>query len=147
MISLSKEAAIALGACMAAVLVPVLVFMFVRFPLKMSQDEMTLLAFNPLPLNLTTRKWKERDAPCPVAAAASTGTAKAEESDSAKAVLTEPDPLLSFILYGGTNGDIAILDGHLLHKGQRLKNMRVVKIEQKRVQIADRKGKRWLTME
>lgn len=149
MTSLSKEATIALAACLAALLIPVMVFMLVKFPLKLSPAEKTLLSFTPTPVTLNARSWKDVNPTCPVTAG-TTGTATATEEDSsqkATGVVYEPDPLLTFILYGGTSSDIAILDGHLLHQGQQIRGMRLVKIEQKRVLLANRKGKRWLTME
>ena len=149
MTGLSKDAAIALAACMAALLIPVMVFMFVKFPLKLNPAERTLLSFTPSPVTLSARNWKDVSLSCPVTAdAVATAKPSATEDASLKtAVLQEPDPLLTFILYGGTSRDVAILDGHLLHRGQQLRGIRLVKIEQKRVLIQTRKGKRWLTME
>jgi hypothetical protein len=150
MTSLSKEAAIALAACLAALLIPVMVFMLVKFPLKLNPAERTLLSFTPAPVTLSARNWKEVSLACPVTAAATgTVTSAAAEAAAQKAasVIHEPDPLLTFILYGGSSRDVAILDGQLLHQGQQYKETRLVKIEQKRVLIENRKGKRWLTME
>jgi len=149
MSGLSKEAAIALAACFTAVLIPVMVFIFVSFPLKLNPAERTLLSFSPTPVTLSPRSWKEVSLTCPVTAgSAPAATVVAAEAGSLKATaLYEPDPLLTFILYDGTYRDIAILDGQLLHQGQQIRGMRLVKIEQKRVMIQNQKGKRWLTME
>lgn len=147
---LSREAAIALAVCIAAVLVPVLVFSFVSFPLKLNRDEKELLNFSPIKISLQARNWKELNAVCPVTADSrhQTGQSATEKGVLQKLVaVAEPDPQLTFILYSNSSRDIAILDGRLLHQGQRLKEIRLVRIEQKRVQIEDRKGKRWLTME
>jgi len=147
---LSKQAAIALAACVAAVLTPVAVFMLVRFPLKLNQDEKTMVSFTPAPVSLNARTWKEVALPCPVTATpltSATAVATAASLASSTSMRPDPGPHLSFILYSGAARDIAILDGHLLHAGQQIRGTRVVRIEQTRVQIEDRKGKRWLTLE
>lgn len=145
MTSLSKDAAIALAACMASLLIPVMVFMLVRFPLKLNPAEKILFSFTPSPVTLSARNWKDVSLTCPVTADAA--AAADDASQKAASVIHDPDPLLTFILYGGTSRDVAILDGRLLHQGQQNSGIRLIKIEQKRVQIETRKGKRWLTME
>jgi hypothetical protein len=146
----SKEAAIALAACVAAVLIPVMVFMLLHFPPRLNQDEKTMVSFTPAPVSLNARSWKEVTLSCPVTAAiltSGTAVATAVGPVPSGSILPDREPQLSFILYSGTARDIAILDGHLLHAGQHIRGTRLVNIEQTRVQIEDRKGKRWLTLE
>lgn len=147
---LSREATLALTAGIVSVLAPVLVYTFVNLPLKLSPDEKELLNFNPVTINLQARKWSDANAVCPVTVGnlQQTGQAATEQSVLQKAVaVTEPEPHLSFILFSNSSRDIAILDGRLLRQGQKSKGVRLLRIEQKRVYIEDRKGKRWLTME
>jgi hypothetical protein len=146
----SKEAAIALAACVAAVLIPVMVFMLVHFPPRLNQDEKTMVSFTPAPVSLNARSWGDTTLFCPVTAAvltSGTTVATAASSVPSRSILPDREPHLSFILHSGTARDRAILDGHLLHTGQQIRGIRLVKIEPTRVQIEDRKGKRWLTLE
>ncbi len=145
---LSREACIAAAGTVAAVLIPAAIFMYARFPLKLSRDEQTLLTFSPSPVSLQPRRWTATNPVCPVTAAIQQQSVTEKNSaQTGSALSTEPDPLLTFILYSGSKQDIAILNGHLLRQGQRSRGVRLVKIEQKRVLIEDRKGTRWLTMD
>lgn len=147
---LSREATLALTAGIMSVLAPVLVYTFVNLPLKLSPDEKELLNFNPVTINLQARKWSDTNVVCPVPVGnfQQTGQAATEKNALQNMVaVAEHDPQLTFILYSNSNRDIAILDGRLLRQGQNSKGVRLLRIEQKRVYIEDRKGKRWLTME
>jgi hypothetical protein len=151
---LSREAITALCCTIAALMIPVLAFLTIKFPLKQTPDERSLLSFSPTPITLSPRIWREATVNCPV-----TATLLSPENRALSAPLTdqtrkqsEADPVqlpqLTFILYeGNPKKDTAILDGHLLRQGATLNGWRVMKIEQKRVQLAGRKGTQWLSME
>ena len=153
-IKLSREAVIAVCCTVIALIVPALTFFTVKFPLKQTPDERSLLAFSPTPVTLSPRTWRETSRNCPV-----TASRLALERQAVSASLTAhtlkqsgPDPLqlpqLTFILYeGNAKKDTAILDGHLLRQGNSLNGWHLIKIEQKRVQLAGRKGTQWLSME
>lgn len=148
MISLSREAIIAIIASSAALIIPVAVFMGLGFPLKLTPAEKSLVSFSPTPVPIKTRVWQNVNVTCPVKAIPpSSAIVNKENSATVQAIaLPKPDPQLSFILYSGTAKDIVILDGHLFRQGQHAHGLHILKIEQKRVQIEDKKGKRWLTM-
>lgn len=151
---LSREAIIALCCTIVALSVPVLTFVVFKFPLKQTPDERSLLTFSPTTLTISPRAWRETSCNCPV-----TNKVLADEKLAASASLANhtlkppgldpaPLPQLTFILYeGNAKKDTAILDGHLLRQGNSLRGWRIVKIEQKRVLLAGRKGTQWLSME
>ncbi|SJZ82581.1 hypothetical protein SAMN02745119_01728 [Trichlorobacter thiogenes] len=153
-IKLSREAITALCCTIAALIIPVIAFLTIKFQLKQTPDERSLLSFSPTPITLSPRTWREASFNCPV-----TVTLLSSENRALAAPLTdqtrkqsEADPAhlpqLTFILYeGNPKKDTAILDGHLLRQGNSLNGWRVTKIEQKRVQLAGRKGTQWLSME
>jgi hypothetical protein len=153
-IKLSREAVTALYCTIAALIIPVIVFLTFKFQLKQTPDERSLLSFSPTPITLSPRSWREASCNCPVtvtplspgkrALAAPLTDQTRKQSETGPAHL----PQLTFILYeGNPKKDTAILDGYLLRQGSSLNGWRVTKIEQKRVQLAGRKGTQWLSME
>ncbi len=153
-IKFSKEAIIALCCTITALVVPALIFLTVKFPLKQTPDERSLLTFSPTPITVNPRTWRETSGNCPVTPKPLTIERQAISASLADQTLrqsgADPEqlPQLTFILYeGNAKKDTAILDGHLLRQGNSLKGWRVIKIEQKRVQLAGRKGTQWLSME
>ncbi len=140
-------------ATLIAIIIPLLLFTFVRFPLRLTPEEKVLVNFNSNPLNIEYRSWKERNLLCPVSAVPFPELKPAISAEIENAAVKSgivsvmPEPALTFILFSGTDKDTAIIDGHLLKQGQTRKGIRVIKIEQKKVLIEEKRGKRWLTME
>ncbi|MDK9716466.1 MAG: hypothetical protein OEL57_00990 [Trichlorobacter sp.] len=154
MVKLSKEAIIAVCCTLAALIVPALIFLTVKFPLKQTPDERSLVTFSPTPVTLSPRIWREASSTCPVALKALTIERQAIAASPADHALkqagTDPAqlPQLTFILYeGNPKKDTAILDGRLLRQGNSFNGWKVSKIEQKRVQLTGRIGTQWLSME
>ncbi len=153
MSSISRQTIIVLFATLVAIMIPILLFIFVKFEPRLSPAEKGLLNFNPNALNINYRSWKESNPPCPVSVIAAPelkpATSAAVEKEASKSGIASvmPELTLTFILFSGTAKDTAIIDGHLLRQGQVRKGVRVIKVEQKKVLIEDKRGKRWLTME
>jgi hypothetical protein len=149
---LSREAILALTAGIVALIIPVVAFLSIRFPLKLSTQEQELINFKPISFSIHTRDWNTPLSECPLTAhnahtLPNTTSHSPSPLHTGLAAITMPDPIVTFILHGTGNRDLAILDGRLLRKGQQMDGIRLVNIEQKRVQIVDRKGKKWLSLE
>jgi len=153
-IKFSRETTILFCATSVAIVIPIAVFILVKFPFKQTPDERSLSIFSPVSIAFSSKMWQDTSATCPVTEShlsldkqvASTSLEislpKSTESDQVRL------PLLTFILYeGNVKKDTAILDGHLLRKGNSLNGWQVIRIEQKRVQLTGRKGTQWLSME
>jgi|GEM_PF-2428149 hypothetical protein len=140
-------------ATLIAIIIPLLLFAFVKFPLRLTPAEKVLVNFNSNPLHIEYRNWKERNLRCPVSVVEAPElkpaiSAKIENVAAKSGIASVmPEPTLTFILFSGNDKDTAIIDGHLLKQGQARKGIRVIKVEQKKVLIEDKRGKRWLTME
>jgi len=151
----SRETLILLVAAFSALAIPIAIFMLVKFSTKPTAVEKSLLGYAPAPLSFTPRLWRETALNCPVnAGGAGYQPEAAPEHLGAVAPAPGPGtgpapvPRLSFVLYQGSPAkDTAILDGQLVRQGSRLKQWLVLRIEQKRVQLAGKKGNQWLTME
>lgn len=147
---ISRAATIALCAALGAIIIPVAAYMAVKFPLKLTPDEQSMLHFSPAPVTLSPRSWQDIGCESPMVLSP-VDTIKMPSQASKMSMNQLPAdylPHLTFILYeGNARKDIVIIDGHLLRQGNQLNGWKVVRIEQKRVQITGRKGTQWLTIE
>jgi hypothetical protein len=135
-----------LGA-VASLLIPIATYLATRFSPPLNRDEQAVLAFTPAPTGLPSRTWKPVDAICPV-----TNSFPGAANHSGATTLNpvpmsiNSKPLISFILQG-TTSNMAIIDGAVVQEGSSFSGGRVTRIEQNRILVENKKGKKWLSME
>ncbi len=136
----------------AAIILPLIVYMLLHFKPPLTATEKTVLTFTPPVPGLTPRVWKSASSSCPVNPAANRSIklkpADAESKTAQTAIIPprmEEDLRVSFILHG-TGKNMAIINGNVLKEGNTFNGWRVIRIEQNRLLIAGKKGKKWLTL-
>ena len=139
-----------LGA-VASLLIPIATYLATRFSPPLNSNEQAVLAFTPTPTGLTPRTWKMVDAICPVSTSfpGSSYPSVATTLNKLPASIVSfanSNPVISFILQGTTN-NMAIIDGVVVQEGSSFSGGRVSRIEQNRILVENKKGKKWLSME
>lgn len=142
-----------LGIAVAGILIPVAVYMLVKFPPPLTVTEQALLAFSPETVEFTPRTWKPVTVMCPVR---DTGTQGAQELQAG----VMPTPVISgynqstttvtpevTCVFQDAGSSMAIIDGLVLKAGDSFPGGKVLKIEQQQVLIQAKKGKSWLRLE
>ena len=136
----------ALLGAVAALAVPVIAYMTIHFTPVLNAQEGEVLAFADEPLSLKTRKWKTINRTCPVSSK-NTFSGDMPNIGSSAAVNRELAgdklPVISFVLHGDETR-MAVIDGYVLKEGNTFNGWRVIRIEQKRVQLENKKGKKWI---
>ncbi|HXE96015.1 MAG TPA: hypothetical protein VN642_06400 [Dongiaceae bacterium] len=136
----------------AALAIPVIAYMKIHFSPVQSPQEKEVLAFAATPLSLHTRAYKEMKRSCPVSSDPGKTSVMpgppspgkpGQQPRGVKPAAGNTLPVISFIL-NGDETPMAVIDGHVLKVGNSFGGWRVLRIEQKRVLLENRKVKKWL---
>ena len=144
---ISQQMKFIIAGLIAAILIPLATYHYARFAPQYNNSEKMLLAFTPPPAGLTLKTWETVNKNCPVNMRPGSNIKEAPVSSLAAQLPMQPAalPRVSFILFGpGSN--MAIVNGIVVKEGNRLKEWRIERIEQNRLLIAGKKGKKWLTI-
>lgn len=142
----------ALMGIFAGLVIPAVVYLKVRFSPEQNVQEKEVSGFMAAPLSLHTRGHLATNRPSPVSSAGSapqampgrqTPTPAIRKPNGLGADINDRLPVISFILQG--NGTpMAVIDGYVLKVGNSFEGWRVLRIEQKRVLLENRKVKKWI---
>jgi hypothetical protein len=144
----------ALLGSIAALAIPLIAYMTIHFTPVLNAQERKIISFAGTPLALQIRGWKTVSRTSPVTAITSLPPVVTASSPFAAVnragygVVTAADskiPEISFILYGSDNR-MAVVDGYVLKEGNSFNGWLVKSIEQKRILLENRKGKKWISI-
>lgn len=129
-----------------SLLLPIIIYILLHFKPTLTPAENAVLEFPHPSYTLSPRVWRGALNQSPV-------NATSRQSDQTAITATEllpPPPTendlrVSFILHG-TGKNLAIINGNVLKEGNTFNGWRVIRIEQNRLLIAGKKGKKWLTL-
>lgn len=142
---LQRSVILGILACIASLLIPVVIFFKTAYRPELSEAERTVANFSPAQFDVATKTWQPTALRQPV----TRGTQPAGTAAAPNAVQTPPPappPTLSFVLQDGSKS-MAIIDGNMVKTGSEVRGWTVIKIEQNRVLLRNRKGTRWLKMD
>ena len=141
---------------------PALALKFLTFTYRTTPAEKTVLAFAPTPEQFASRpEWRDVAVACPVSmtaepvkstvplpppALAQLANRLQKAAASGQKAEPESQPQVTFIMHDPVKS-IAIIDGHLLARGDRFLDWRVSRIEQKRVMIEKKGVTKWLYLD
>lgn len=148
---ISRIMALAITGAVASIIIPVATYLTTRFSPPLNAREQAVLAFTPTQTALIPKTWRTVEITCPVSALPGNSTiASSSPLGNTLSVRSAPAATarstISFILQGAT-GNMAIIDGIVVKEGSSFKGGRVTRIEQNRIQLEGKKGKKWLLMD
>lgn len=142
----------ALMGTFAGLAIPATVYLKVHFSPEQNVQEKEVSGFVAAPLSLHTRGYITTNRTSPVSSAGSAPQAMPGQQSPApasrkpsgpKADTDDRMPAISFILQGGGT-PMAVIDGYVLKEGNSFEGWCVLRIEQKRVLLENRKVKKWI---
>lgn len=142
---LQRTVILGILACIASLLIPVVIFLQTAFRPELSEAERTVANFSPAQFDVATKSWQPTALRLPV----TRGMQPAGITAAPNTVRTPPPvplPTLSFVLQDGSKS-MAVIGGNMAKVGSEVCGWTVIKIEQNRVLLRNRKGTRWLKMD